>query len=547
MGSVEELKKYYKDKTVPGLVKELKTNAVFQMSLSGKELFHSNMIGMFLTQEEDVTYTHKIPNDIAKGLINLFPPKINDEKQSDYVVFDVLREYKHLDLLILYCKQDEKDILYEAGYTCVDDIQDMDKKKNEDNTDDTTKIVLPEDICNILKNMKYVIVENKFKSFPYKEQLDRYSEADINVFKSCKDENGKKIEVKNRTCYLLAPEGSLNSFYNTDKEFIHTFKNEITWEGVSYEKVRDALWENNNKDSKLMGLFIEEYCKFLTIMLCLYTKCIEERLEHNKIFLSKEDNDELLKCRIQDFYEKIIFNRVLSKLRQDNKVFFISESPVKKIRKLNGKLDIDNNNWPFFNTGAGYSNQKGYLDFRYYWDNSSVTSGIEIQGSVFEIVFCATKDEFKKIVFGISKTNEAYETFLEKNGFEGSFRNFRGEGENVSKEDEIKDTVECIKLIYEKIKEKLNNDYPQFVKLPKELQVPKIKNSIVHSYETEKYTFRYLCIDLNEVISKKNNEKYDSHAYREFKYNDLEILLKVALEVLHDNPYEKLKKQLEKK
>ena len=76
MGSVEELKKYYKDKTVPGLVKELKTNAAFQMSLSGKELFHSNMIGMFLTQEEDVTYTHKIPNDIAKGLINLFPPKI---------------------------------------------------------------------------------------------------------------------------------------------------------------------------------------------------------------------------------------------------------------------------------------------------------------------------------------------------------------------------------------------------------------------------------------------------------------------------------------
>ena len=544
MGSVEELKKDYKYKTVPELVKELKTNAAFQMSLSGKELFHSNMIGMFLTQEEGVTNKHKIPNDIAKGLINLFPPKINDEKQSDYVVFDVLREYKHLDLLILYCKQDEKDILYEAGYTCVDDIQDMDKKKNEDDTDDTTKIVLPEDICNILKNMKYVIVENKFKSFPYKEQLDRYSEADINVFKSCKDENGKKIEVKNRTCYLLAPEGSLNSFYNTDKEFIHTFKNEITWEGVSYEKVRDALWENNNKDSKLMGLFIEEYCKFLTIMLCLYTKCIEKRLGDNKVFLSNEDNEELLKCRIQDFYEKIIFNRVLSKLRQENKVFFIPESPAKDSENID-------DNWPFFNTGAGYSNQKGYLDFRYYWNNSSVTSGIEIQGSVFEIVFCATKDEFKKIVFGISankgKKVSAYDDFLKKNGFEDSFKNFRGEGKNVSKENEIVSTVECIKLIYEKIKEKLNNDYPQFVKLPKELQVPKIKNSIVHSYETEKYTFRYLCIDLNEVISKKNNEEYNSHAYRDFEYNDLEILLKVALEVLHDNPYEKLKKQLEKK
>ena len=134
--------------------------------------------------------------------------------------------------------------------------------------------------------MEYVIVENKFKSFPYKEQLDRYSETDINVFKTCKDENGKnaKIEVKNRTCYLLAPEGSLHSFYNTnnEKDFIDTFNNTIKWEGISYEKVRDALWDNNKKDSESMGLipsFIKEYCNFLTIMLCLYTKCIEYKLE----------------------------------------------------------------------------------------------------------------------------------------------------------------------------------------------------------------------------------------------------------------------------
>ncbi len=114
----EELIKYCENKNVSELVEELKPNAAFQMSLSGKELFHSNMIGMFLTQEEGVTDTHKIPNDIAKGLINLFPPKINDEKQRDYVVFDVLREYKHLDLLILYCPQEKRHSIYSRIYMC---------------------------------------------------------------------------------------------------------------------------------------------------------------------------------------------------------------------------------------------------------------------------------------------------------------------------------------------------------------------------------------------------------------------------------------------
>ena len=33
-------------------ISDLKKNEAFQMSLSGKELFHSNMIAMFLTQEK---------------------------------------------------------------------------------------------------------------------------------------------------------------------------------------------------------------------------------------------------------------------------------------------------------------------------------------------------------------------------------------------------------------------------------------------------------------------------------------------------------------
>ena len=104
---------------------KLKDNPVFQMSLSSKELFHSNIIAWLL--EEKVG--DGSPSENAKALSKLFAPK--DTDLNDYKVLTVLREKQDFDLLIVF-------------------------KKND--TDD----------------FRFVVVENKLKSLPRQDQLKEY-------------------------------------------------------------------------------------------------------------------------------------------------------------------------------------------------------------------------------------------------------------------------------------------------------------------------------------------------------------------------------------
>ena len=57
----EKKRKINSEKDFEQAIRDLKDNPAFQMSLSGKELFHSNMIAMFLTQEEDDIKSEKNP------------------------------------------------------------------------------------------------------------------------------------------------------------------------------------------------------------------------------------------------------------------------------------------------------------------------------------------------------------------------------------------------------------------------------------------------------------------------------------------------------
>lgn len=66
-----------------------------------------------------------------------------------------------------------------------------------------------------------------------------------------------------------------------------------------------------------------------------------------------------------------------------------------------------------FFSEAGYSRQTGILDFRYLWPNSFISTGIQIQGNSFRIVFSHEIDAFKK-VFCISKWTGNYSKFKDK-------------------------------------------------------------------------------------------------------------------------------------
>jgi len=518
-------------------ITNLKKNAAFQMSLSGKELFHSNMIAMFLTQVDDNT---KQPTDLAKTMINLFPPNTMPEYKNNpdsITVFDVLREYQNLDLLICYCTKEVKYKLENKKICCVSDISDLDEHGNEE-VDSSTGVDRNTDVTEFLKSMHYVIIENKFKSFPYKEQLDKYSQKVIDgmtIFSFKKE--GKKTNIKalfdekknvaNTTCYLLAPNGSLQAFYKNFRDKLFGNSKKILWSGISYETYYEELQPFENKQSKeLMPQFIYEYRMFLETMINLYDECVEKRIEKN-CFISFEHNKYLLQGRIQDFYEKIIYNRVLTKLR--------TEKIIKPNTETKSLENPKNGEWPFFSSNAYYSNQTGYLDFRYVWENSDINAGIQIQGSSFRIVFCHEMDFLKK-VYGLSsfkgKMVDDYFENRDKN------RNKRDTLEEFSKSDEIKDTKACIKYIYEKINGELSNSDTD-IKLPELHFSKKTKDKegkeTIYSYSVSgKYTFRYGNCDLNE-ISPGND-------YRELDYEKFKKLIKAALIVINQQYcYEELK------
>lgn len=520
-------------------ITKLKKNAAFQMSLSGKELFHSNMIAMFLTQVDDNT---KQPTDLAKTMINLFPPDTMPEYKANpdsITVFDVLREYKNLDLLICYCTKRVKDELENKKICCVSDISDLDEHGNVED-DSSTGGDRDTDVTELLKSMHYVIIENKFKSFPYKEQLDKYSQKVIDemVIVSFKEEGrtknthiktifDEKKNVANTTCYLLAPKGSLQAFYKNYPDKLFGKSGKILWTGISYETYYEKLQPFENEQSKeLMPQFIHEYRKFLEAMIKLYEECVEKRIKRN-CFISSEHNKYLLQGRIQDFYEKIIYNRVLTKLRTEGII-----NPNTETKTLENPK---NGEWPFFSSNAYYSNQTGYLDFRYVWENSDINAGIQIQGSSFRIVFCHEKDFLKK-VYGLSSfKGKKVDDYFEKRD---KNRNERDTLKEFSKKDKIKDTKACIKYIYGKINDELSNSDTD-IKLPelhfsKESKDNKSKETIYSYSVPDKYTFRYGNCDLNE-ISPEND-------YRELDYEKFKKLINAALIIIKQQcSYEELK------
>ena len=538
-------------------IKDLKDNPAFQMSLSGKELFHSNMIAMFLTQEEDDVKSKKtpkgncpkIPSSLAKQIISFFPPIINGKENSDLVVFDVLREYKNLDLVICYCTQENKNSLNDNNFFCVADFTEDSSEKDdesnscEENVQDNFEKALSEDVNKALENMHYVIVENKFKSFPYKEQLDKYSDKEFPIF--------KKHKINNKTCYLLAPNNSLRAFFNSNNpdEYFGKFgnKKEI-WRGKSYENYWERL-EKYYLENKITATstnklelqedeirknfilnFIKEYSDFLNIMLALYDYCVQKRIEtEEKCFLKEHHNNLLLQRRIQDFYEKIIYNRTLTKLRNDKS---ISLNKIIEISKDGEFAKSEDKNGPFFYSEAGYSRQTGMLDFRYLWPNSYINTGIQIQGNQFRIVFSHEIDAFKK-VFCISRWAGNYSKFQSKLKTKKDLLDLQ----DFNDEENL--TLKCIMKLDTQIQEEMKKH---------NIKIPKIKfkdeNKTVYSYAvSNKYNFRYGFYDLNEVHNAIVTKKSGPQSYRELDYDTLKTFIKVCCEVISnpENSYEVLR------
>lgn len=280
---------------------DLKNNPVFNMSLSGKEIFHSNVLAWLLSETND----NDEATSTAKALTKLFPPKdlkADEKAEEKYRVLTVFREKNDFDLLIVYLEKDDYEGFKNARENAADDFKiNIEDASDEIKFDNAKKDVLkPQMDC--LAKCKFVVIENKFKAIPDSEQLDRY------YFEICgykKDRNNdwhnnnninlvniaynEKIQINedNTTCYLLAPQEALNLFRNNSKKYTnkkefdykYTENNKtltktkeilaIEWTFVSYNDLIEKIVPVGDNE-----LILKNYKSFTKQMLELSTEAV---------------------------------------------------------------------------------------------------------------------------------------------------------------------------------------------------------------------------------------------------------------------------------
>ena len=335
---------------VSKIVEELRKNPVFRMSLASKELFHSNMLAWLL---ESCDSDDNLLSEIAKALARLFMPKQDSEK--DYKVLTVLREKSHLDLIIVFLpdNNDFKDDWAE--------IEGIFQNSYSENRDLLEKLE---------KSCRFVVVENKFKSIPSKEQLEKYDKVIekgiwFEVFKVTKKTKFSIVlNEENTTRYLMAPQVALENFKEYQK--CQECRERPKWLPLPYEKIWNVLQSKIDDTAEdFTATFIKHYANFLENMLKL-TEDIEKKLRStdNPAFPKPEDIRELKKIRIHDFYEKLWFSVLL------NRIEITNEDKIEdKIKK-----------------GSGYTNALGLLDFKFIGCSDLVWYGIQIQNKQLRIV-----------------------------------------------------------------------------------------------------------------------------------------------------------------
>ena len=193
----------------------LKKSPMFNLSLSSKELFHSNFL----------YWLSLINRDAFKKLIQGL---LNNNSELDWgEQWEVSREYMSFDL----CVMDKSD---ESIDPCAESEQ--------NNTKNRPKI--------------YLVIENKVKSIPYKAQLDKYV---CKVKEHYGKRGGKAAELVK---YMLL---TLPTFFpDAPKIDKNNNQNPLMdcWEVVTYSKYIEIL-------KGIKGEFSREHSSYVTIFLLL--------------------------------------------------------------------------------------------------------------------------------------------------------------------------------------------------------------------------------------------------------------------------------------
>lgn len=373
------------------LIEDLKDNPIYAMSLGGKELFHSNMLAWLLMRQN---------NNPIKKIFGI-------EEQE--VVLNVFRERQNLDLIVVYANKEEleKEGVHEEQYLEMFDDPDSYLLNDESRKHHS---------C--FDKLKFIIIENKFKSIPEQKQLAEYS-AKL---------NGNKIKVYKRTvdirktrCYIFAPKYVLNNalgFGINNSEGSYTIE-DIEWEKVTYEKYCKNLAEivDDSKEGNVIGYYKDMLSKLLEIL----SKWLDDDIDRGLSTPDKENIKLLKQIRFYDIYTKLWYG--ITQKRIEEKFADLKKQPNRR----------------FF----GMTRSFGLCEWQYEY-NEILLVGVQIQNTSFRVFVepyyekkpkdkytfkpgVDNEDDFKELIleWGKSIINKAFEDVYLKNSKEPEYKCLR--------------------------------------------------------------------------------------------------------------------------
>ena len=361
---------------IENFVDYFRSDMVCNSSLGSKELFHSNMLGMFLMLEN--TTEEKLQKKLSIELAKLFLPKTKSNKT--YQVVSVFREWNNFDLFISFLETETyKKIKNDAeGKYLLDSLYEANKnlsfkelsKVVETEFDETT---LKDKIKKFGEHCRFVVVENKFKSIPNQEQLDEYYEKVKNeigfITGVGKKEWNVTVSKDNTTFYLLAPEYSIDVFKESQKINKPKKPENIKWNTISYEKICEDLEQiltKNKTENEFAYQYVERYKNLIEQLSGLIENEIKDPIDAGEVFPKNEVKNKLASIRLQDLYEKIWYNALVTKLRP------------KCVDEKELSATVKNE--------SGYGHQSGLMGYKCYLKDNvaeNVVYGIQIQSGQF--------------------------------------------------------------------------------------------------------------------------------------------------------------------
>lgn len=311
------------NKTYEDAIKYLKTSPMFNLSLSSKELFHSNFLYWIWKLN---------PNAFKCLMATLLDVEINQLDWGDDDKWEVVREYNSFDLCVKY-------------------------RDTESNNEETGARKI--DYGDVL-----LVIENKVKSIPYKGQLHKYVNKVKELYGLLKDgedivnKNGKTLYYKTEysfngdSCSSEWPEPVQNRygkycqyksvkyilltlpthFPNAPKEISSEGKNSTidNWEIVTYNKhinklevLKEKITNSSNlkeEDKCYVTKIIKDYIEFVKHLLVIYQEWTSNCYDKLGFIYYKDQKQpcgayigyitDAQKLRIHDLYHKSKYARI---------------------------------------------------------------------------------------------------------------------------------------------------------------------------------------------------------------------------------------------